>query len=165
MAKIDGRMSARFLRPRLSPVKIVPGGLGKPFRRSLSRCKQKTHCKSRSCSWKSAPPAICAGLELCHGQGRVRPPGEKPGNASRPQLHRKDLPVTQPAPEQPQVPPGRCRTAVPHWRHSAGEITGDGYKVFTLNSLLPKEEYTVHLAKMSYKQGMFPDVRPFERVR
>jgi hypothetical protein len=45
------------------------------------------------------------------------------------------------------------------------EITGDGYKVFTLNSLLPKEEYTVHLAKMSYKEGMFPDVRPFERVR
>ena len=45
------------------------------------------------------------------------------------------------------------------------EITGEGYKVFTLNSLLPKEEYTVHLAKMSYKEVMFPDVRPLERVR
>jgi ARG and Rhodanese-Phosphatase-superfamily-associated Protein domain len=37
------------------------------------------------------------------------------------------------------------------------EITGEGYKVFTLNSLLPKEKYTVHLAKMSYKEVMFPD--------
>ena len=45
------------------------------------------------------------------------------------------------------------------------EIIGEGYKVFTLNSLLPKEEYTVHLAKMSYKEVMFPDVRPLERVR
>jgi len=45
------------------------------------------------------------------------------------------------------------------------EITGEGYKVFTLNSLLPKEEYTVHLAKMSYKEVMFPEVRPLERVR
>ena len=45
------------------------------------------------------------------------------------------------------------------------EITGDGYKVFTLNSLWRKEDYTVHLAKMSYKEVMFPDVRPLERVR
>ena len=45
------------------------------------------------------------------------------------------------------------------------EITGDGFKVFTLNSLLPKEEYTVHLSKMSFKGVMFPDVRPLERVR
>jgi hypothetical protein len=29
------------------------------------------------------------------------------------------------------------------------EITGDGYKVFSLTSLLPKTEFTVHLAKMS----------------
>jgi hypothetical protein len=29
------------------------------------------------------------------------------------------------------------------------EIVGEGYKVFTLNSLLPKEEFTVHVAKMS----------------
>lgn len=45
------------------------------------------------------------------------------------------------------------------------EITGDGFKVFTLNSLLPKEEYTVHFSKMSYKGVMYPDVRPLERVR
>jgi len=32
------------------------------------------------------------------------------------------------------------------------EITGDGYKVFALNSLLPKEQFTVHLAKMSLNQ-------------
>ena len=35
------------------------------------------------------------------------------------------------------------------------EISGDGYKVFALTSLLPKTEYTVHLAKMSYS-----DTRP-----
>lgn len=29
------------------------------------------------------------------------------------------------------------------------EIAGEGYKVFTLNSLLPKTEFTVHLAKMT----------------
>ncbi len=29
------------------------------------------------------------------------------------------------------------------------EITGDGYKVFTLTSLLPKTDFTVHLAKMT----------------
>jgi hypothetical protein len=29
------------------------------------------------------------------------------------------------------------------------EITGDGYKVFSLTSLLPKTDFTVHLAKMS----------------
>jgi hypothetical protein len=45
------------------------------------------------------------------------------------------------------------------------EITGEGYKVFTLNSLLSKEEYTVHLAKMSYKEFRNPDVRPLERMR
>src|SRR5271169_3807008 len=45
------------------------------------------------------------------------------------------------------------------------EITGDGFKVFTLNSLLPKAEYTVHLSKMSYREVMFPDVRPLDRVR
>ncbi len=31
------------------------------------------------------------------------------------------------------------------------EISGDGYKVFTLTSLVSKPEYTVHLAKMSCK--------------
>jgi hypothetical protein len=30
------------------------------------------------------------------------------------------------------------------------EISGDGYKVFTLTSLVSKPEFTVHLAKMSY---------------
>jgi hypothetical protein len=30
------------------------------------------------------------------------------------------------------------------------ETTGDGYKVFALNSLMPKQEFTVHLAKMSF---------------
>jgi hypothetical protein len=45
------------------------------------------------------------------------------------------------------------------------EITGDGYKVFTLNSLFPNQEYTVHLAKMSYQEVMFPRVHPIERMR
>ena len=45
------------------------------------------------------------------------------------------------------------------------EITGDGYKVFTLNSLFPNQEYTVHLAKMSYQEVMFPSVHPIERMR
>jgi hypothetical protein len=44
------------------------------------------------------------------------------------------------------------------------EITGDGYKVFTLSSLMPKEEYTVHLAKMSYKDSPPTTVYPFERI-
>ena len=30
------------------------------------------------------------------------------------------------------------------------ETTGDGYKVFALNSLMPKQEFTVHVAKMSF---------------
>jgi len=42
------------------------------------------------------------------------------------------------------------------------ETTGDGYKVFTLSSLIPKEEYTVHLAKMSDKD-MPMNVYPLER--
>jgi hypothetical protein len=29
------------------------------------------------------------------------------------------------------------------------EITGEGYKVFTITSLLPKTDFTVHLAKMT----------------
>ena len=45
------------------------------------------------------------------------------------------------------------------------EITGDGYKVFTLNSLFPHQEYTVHIAKMSYEEVMFPGVHPIERMR
>jgi hypothetical protein len=43
------------------------------------------------------------------------------------------------------------------------ETTGEGYKVFTLSSLIPKEEYTVHLAKMTDK-GMSVNVYPLERV-
>lgn len=43
------------------------------------------------------------------------------------------------------------------------ETTGDGYKVFTLSSLIPKEEYTVHLAKMSDKD-MPINVYPLERI-
>src|SRR5271165_4787751 len=42
------------------------------------------------------------------------------------------------------------------------EITGDSYKVFTLSSLLPKDEYTVHLAKMSYLDNVPPRrVQPY----
>ena len=44
------------------------------------------------------------------------------------------------------------------------EITGDGYKVFTLSSLLPKEEYTVHLAKMTDKDNLPITVHPLERM-
>ena len=38
------------------------------------------------------------------------------------------------------------------------EISGDGYKVFTLTSLVSRPEYTVHLAKMSYsgRPGIYP---------
>ena len=38
------------------------------------------------------------------------------------------------------------------------EISGDGYKVFALTSLVSKPEYTVHLAKMSYRArpGVYP---------
>lgn len=42
------------------------------------------------------------------------------------------------------------------------EISGDGYKVFTLTLLVSKPEYTVHLAKMSYREraGVYPvDIR------
>lgn len=43
------------------------------------------------------------------------------------------------------------------------EITGDGYKVFALTSLLPKYEYTLHLAKMSYSES--PTVGLYRPVR
>jgi len=45
------------------------------------------------------------------------------------------------------------------------EITGDGYKVFALSSLLPRYEYTVHLAKMSYTDSARPGVYPFGIMR
>ena len=40
------------------------------------------------------------------------------------------------------------------------EISGDGYKVFTLTSLVSKPDYTVHLAKMLYSggAGIYPTV-------
>ena len=40
------------------------------------------------------------------------------------------------------------------------EISGAGYKVFTLISLLSRPEYTVHLAKMSYRGSGPPDFYP-----
>jgi hypothetical protein len=45
------------------------------------------------------------------------------------------------------------------------EITGDGYKVFALTSLLPKYEYTVHLAKMSFIDSMPSGPYPLGMVR
>jgi hypothetical protein len=44
------------------------------------------------------------------------------------------------------------------------EVTGDGYKVFMLDSLLPKDEYTVHVAKMSYTETMPLGAYPMERM-
>ena len=49
------------------------------------------------------------------------------------------------------------------FRHT--EISGDGYKVFALQSLLPKEDFTVHVAKMSYPQTAMLDPLPRRRVR
>jgi hypothetical protein len=40
------------------------------------------------------------------------------------------------------------------------EISGDGYKVFSLTSLVSKPEYTVHLAKMVYSGNERPGVYP-----
>ena len=40
------------------------------------------------------------------------------------------------------------------------EISGDGYKVFTLTSLLPKTDYIVHFAKMSYSGSSQPLLVP-----
>jgi hypothetical protein len=45
------------------------------------------------------------------------------------------------------------------------EISGDGYKVFKLTSLVPKYEYTVHLAKMSVAGSVRPGVYPARMVR
>jgi hypothetical protein len=49
-----------------------------------------------------------------------------------------------------QVQGNREVTETGFGRVRSTEISGDGYKVFTLTSLLSKPEYTVHLAKMSY---------------
>jgi hypothetical protein len=40
------------------------------------------------------------------------------------------------------------------------EISGDGYRVFSLTSLVSKQEYTVHLAKMVYNGNERPGVYP-----
>jgi len=40
------------------------------------------------------------------------------------------------------------------------EISGDGYKVFALRSLMPKDDYTVHMAKMAYVDSPFSKVMP-----
>jgi hypothetical protein len=45
------------------------------------------------------------------------------------------------------------------------ESSGDGYKVFTLTSLVPKYEYTVHLAKMTYSDPTGRGVHPERMVR
>src|SRR5271157_6593001 len=45
------------------------------------------------------------------------------------------------------------------------EISGDGYKVFTLTSLLPKHEYTVHLAKMACSDSAWREVHSVPMVR
>jgi|SRR5271165_1733062 len=45
------------------------------------------------------------------------------------------------------------------------EISGDGYKVFTLTSLLPKYEYIVHLAKMACSDFAWREVHSVPMVR
>jgi len=45
------------------------------------------------------------------------------------------------------------------------EVTGDGYKVFTLTALLPKADYDVHIAKMTYTDGPGLAPRPYGMLR
>jgi hypothetical protein len=46
------------------------------------------------------------------------------------------------------------------------EITGAGYKVFTLTALLPKSDFEVHVAKMSYSGDTQPPrMHPLTLVR
>ena len=45
------------------------------------------------------------------------------------------------------------------------ETSGDGYKVFTLTSLVSRPEYTVHLAKMSFKDSVPERMHPMETMR
>jgi len=45
------------------------------------------------------------------------------------------------------------------------EVTGDGYKVFTLTALLPKADYDVHIAKMTYTDGPSLTPRPYGMLR
>jgi hypothetical protein len=45
------------------------------------------------------------------------------------------------------------------------EISGDGYKVFSLTSLLHADMYTLHLAKMAYNDLAHRDVQPLPMMR
>jgi len=45
------------------------------------------------------------------------------------------------------------------------EVTGDGYKVFTLTDLMPKSDFNVHTAKMSYDVDAQLQLRPTIMVR
>ena len=44
------------------------------------------------------------------------------------------------------------------------EITGSGYKVFALKSLMPKDDYTVHMAKMTVDDSFYIKVTPRQPV-
>jgi hypothetical protein len=45
------------------------------------------------------------------------------------------------------------------------EVTGDGYKVFTLTALLPKADFDVHIAKMISDEDMRPKPHPLGMLR
>jgi len=45
------------------------------------------------------------------------------------------------------------------------EVTGDGYKVFTLTALLPKADYDVHIAKMTCEDDTRPKPHPLGMLR
>lgn len=45
------------------------------------------------------------------------------------------------------------------------EITGEGYKVFTLTALTPKSDFAVHIAKMSYAGANPLTLRPIGMIR
>jgi hypothetical protein len=44
------------------------------------------------------------------------------------------------------------------------EITGEDYKVFTLTALMPKSDFEIHIAKMSYTNEMRPQFHPADLV-
>jgi len=44
------------------------------------------------------------------------------------------------------------------------EIADDGFKVFAFTSLLPKDDYTVHLAKMAFRETRYCPTRPGQPV-
>ncbi len=45
------------------------------------------------------------------------------------------------------------------------EITGDGYKVFTLTALTPKTDFDVHIAKMTYDEQSWQRPHPYGMIR